>query len=473
MEYDIEKAGLSFLRDLKFADSFEEFHTPDWDCYTLTEFRFLMDPFGNVWAEEDDTLGTFVDRIYNSGYSGRRVNYLEMVLMLMTTPCFSTSHFLETVTHKANGREAKILRWLARKIDIPKFGARALGKAACLNNFEAVDTLLGENVDVNSLVDCPHFVPDCCCEIRVIEYAQLQRFDREEPGPSDDMIAHLLARGAANPKGANMCLMDHLRCLLCQQNGEEGILLPKVQAIVEQIHGFADVVCGTESVLETCIFWWEQDDKVSEGRRQVLDYLLEQGAKTFPGSPLAVSIYMACPGELHWNLLDKTANINAYCSSAHRSIHWYTLARKSDQYSTVWTVTPLQAAALRGDETIIHILLQKGADVNCPARDTGGVTALQAICFLKQKRTRDRAKKMRLVKLLLDHGPNVNAGPALDFGLTALQAAAFVGDVQVADLLVSRGADVNAPACKYNGGTAVALAARRGHVDMVRSLLPA
>ncbi|KAH8763551.1 ankyrin repeat-containing domain protein [Diaporthe sp. PMI_573] len=132
------------------------------------------------------------------------------------------------------------------------------------------------------------------------------------------------------------------------------------------------------------------------------------------------------------------------------------------------SVSPLQAATLRGEERIIRYLLEKGADVNCPARSSCGVTPLQAICFACDLR---RTTKIEIVKLFLEHGANVNAAPAWNLGLSALQAAAFVGDLEVAKLLVSRDADVNAPACKYGGGTALALAARQGHKAMVRYLL--
>ncbi|KAH8748860.1 ankyrin repeat-containing domain protein [Diaporthe sp. PMI_573] len=132
------------------------------------------------------------------------------------------------------------------------------------------------------------------------------------------------------------------------------------------------------------------------------------------------------------------------------------------------SVSPLQAATLRGEERIIRYLLEKGADVNCPARSSCGVTPLQAICFACDLR---RTTKMEIVKLFLEHGANVNAAPAWNLGLSALQAAAFVGDLEVAKLLVSHDADVNAPACKYGGGTALALAARKGYKNMVRYLL--
>ena len=142
-------------------------------------------------------------------------------------------------------------------------------------------------------------------------------------------------------------------------------------------------------------------------------------------------------------------------------------------YHKIQSVSPLQAAALRGQEQIIRLLLHNGADVNCPARNSCGVTPLQAICWLRAECAWECKTKLRIINLLLDCGADVNGAPAWNMGLSALQAAASVGDVQAAALVVSRGADVNAPGCKYGGGPALAIAARKGNANMVRFLLGA
>lgn len=142
-------------------------------------------------------------------------------------------------------------------------------------------------------------------------------------------------------------------------------------------------------------------------------------------------------------------------------------------YEGIRSISPIQTAALLGREGVLRILLQNGADVNCPARGSFGVTALQAVCWWETKSLHDHNTKARVVNLLLDEGADVNAAPAWQSGVSALQAAALVGDERVAFLLVSRGADINAPACKYGGGTALVLAAKQKHVHMVQLLLEA
>lgn len=228
---------------------------------------------------------------------------------------------------------------------------------------------------------------------------------------------------------------------------------------------------------------------------QAFEYLLEHGAKISLGSPLAALLYTNGPRRLHGNVrlvenhrilekmrlvgkmirlvekvLAKTEDINAYCNSVIPDDRLDKLSLRLRSYGESQALSPLQAAALHGQWEIIYLLLEKDADVNCPARGDCGVTPLQAICFYREG-WRESGLKVRIVELFLDREVNVNAAPAWNRGLTALQVAAYKGDLEVASLLLSRGADVNAPACKVGGGTALAIAAREGHMDMVRFLL--
>lgn len=82
---------------------------------------------------------------------------------------------------------------------------------------------------------------------------------------------------------------------------------------------------------------------------------------------------------------------------------------------------------------------------------------------------------MLKAKELLDHGANVKAAaPARRFGayaVTYIQAAAPQGNLELAALLVTHGADADAPACKGGGRTALKCAAEEGYVDVARLLL--
>lgn len=436
---------------------------------SVTIYTHLL---GSVCALQDDTLQTFVNRV-NEGRSIDRghLSHLQTICGLISGDHVSTSHFLEAVVRNVGARTSEILEWLDSKMHLSEYGARALGAAAHCNNLQAVDALLRRGVHINASVFGPHYTPDCRCQISTIDYAQLQYFSRDETRVSDEMIMHLLDRGSEEPTGYKMCLLSLLVCVLRQRvKGPETLFLAKLRSSVQQIHDFAKAMCVTESVLEVCIIETEFQ------RYWRLEELI-LGSEKFSGSPLAALIYKDGPWRLVEKLLAKTENINVYCKSLAISIndHFtrYYYAMRSQRYDTIRSINPLQAAALRGRETVLRVLLRSGADVNCPARGLRGVTPLQAICSWKTYLLKSQERKLRIVNILLEHGANVNAAPAWRFGLTALQAAASVGDVHVADLLVSRGADVNAPACKCDGGTALAMAAEQAHARMVQFLFKA
>lgn len=472
-----ETAGNACLRYLPVSEFLTAFRRPRWfgswhqRTIVVIKINVSSQPV-TITLQREDTLETLVNKLYAAGYPGPRIGYLEMIRTLNREDQISRSYFLEAVFVRARGREYEILkRLLQDEIDFSEFGTRALGTAAYRNDFRAVEMLLNGGVDVNGTVSSPHSHPDCRCRISVTTYAQLRHFDREGPGASDEMIAYLLRQGATLT-GVNMGLLGLLCCALKQNYLGQSFFLSKIQKIVQRIHGFADFAYETASVLETCIFGSVFEACLTEDRLRVFKYLLDQGARMSYGSPLAALILRNYgPWDVVEDLLAKVKNINGYCNLPHlRYERNYTL--RPEPYNIFQFLSPLQAAAILGQERMIRLLLDKGADANCPARGAGGVTPLQGICFSGDYPS-THSRVMGTLKLLLHQKGDVNAAPAWDRGLTALQAAAFVGNVPVAELLVSHKADPNAPACKYGGGTALALAARRGHADMVRFLLKA
>ncbi|KAF8537917.1 hypothetical protein BDD12DRAFT_911128 [Trichophaea hybrida] len=116
----------------------------------------------------------------------------------------------------------------------------------------------------------------------------------------------------------------------------------------------------------------------------------------------------------------------------------------------------LQAAALRGNEAIAHLLVDRGADVN--AQGGGYGNALQAAALRGNK---------AIVHLLLDRGADVKAQGGY-YG-NALQTAASQGNEAIVHLLLDRGADINAQGGFY--GNALKVAALRGNKAIVHLLL--
>jgi ankyrin repeat protein len=142
--------------------------------------------------------------------------------------------------------------------------------------------------------------------------------------------------------------------------------------------------------------------------------------------------------------------------------------------------TPLQLAARNGYVEVARLLLAKGASVNAQQFGTGGTALSSAVV------NRD----MAMVKLLLARGADPNADFAFDRALQSgrrdlvdlflatkvdagkvehLIAAASSGKKEFVELVLDKGADVNA--VDRFGNTAVLTAARLGTVDVAALLL--
>ncbi|KXH65190.1 hypothetical protein CNYM01_08125 [Colletotrichum nymphaeae SA-01] len=75
------------------------------------------------------------------------------------------------------------------------------------------------------------------------------------------------------------------------------------------------------------------------------------------------------------------------------------------------------------------------------------------------------------IDLLLSAGANINAPAADQAGATALQLAAITGRIGIAKMLIDMGADVDAPRASTSGRTALEGAAEHGRIDMIQLLL--
>lgn len=129
--------------------------------------------------------------------------------------------------------------------------------------------------------------------------------------------------------------------------------------------------------------------------------------------------------------------------------------------------TALHAASAYGHEKTVKMLLLYGANVNAPgwpmstdlsAPGTTGTALYEAAGHGHEK----------VVKILLDAGADVNAHDGGQFG-TALQAAKQSGNKAIAKLLLDRGADPNAYRAYLNG--AIQTASKAGSEALVKLLL--
>lgn len=126
-----------------------------------------------------------------------------------------------------------------------------------------------------------------------------------------------------------------------------------------------------------------------------------------------------------------------------------------DQTQPYWPSSPLNCAITYGHTEIIHILLERGANVK-------GDAALQTA-----------AKKgyATIVELLLSRGARINSRTHDKDEETALHVAAKEREVGIIDLLISRGADIGIKNAK--GETAWEIALRENlPYDALEKLLP-
>jgi ankyrin repeat protein len=84
-----------------------------------------------------------------------------------------------------------------------------------------------------------------------------------------------------------------------------------------------------------------------------------------------------------------------------------------------------------------------------------------------------KAGSLDIIQLLLDHGADINASPAAQEGMTALQAASRAGSLDVVRCLLEVGADLRSAAESHLGITALQIAVESGNIGIVETLLDA
>jgi ankyrin repeat protein len=219
------------------------------------------------------------------------------------------------------------------------------------------------------------------------------------------------------------------------------------------------------------------------GNLEIVDTLLRGGADC-NFQEISIS-----GGEIYYsNALEKAAqgghtNVVQHLLVASAKLNW--------PAEGIYGRTALQTAVECGHLELARFMIDQGADVNSPAAKDGGCTALQAAAsigdveFVRALLTAGaNAKEVPLevavkdgnddvICLLLEHGADIDGPVASQTGRTALQAAAARGHCYTVELLLARGADVNAPARLVNGMTALQAAARAGNIHIADILLKA
>lgn len=118
--------------------------------------------------------------------------------------------------------------------------------------------------------------------------------------------------------------------------------------------------------------------------------------------------------------------------------------------------TPFILAAKAADPELMHLLLEHGADPTLESKDhTTALLAAAGVGFWQGESPGSEHDALEAVKLTLDLGAQVNT--ANDEGFTALHGAAVRGANSIVQLLVDKGAKLDAKT-KKEGWTALAIA---------------
>lgn len=110
------------------------------------------------------------------------------------------------------------------------------------------------------------------------------------------------------------------------------------------------------------------------------------------------------------------------------------------------------------------LLIDLGANINAPAAEINGRTAIQAA--VSQMRPSEK-----LINFLVENGADVHAPAGKSTGLIALQSASLCGHINIVKQLLEMGVDPNAAGAEEGGITALEGAAQLGHLDTVVLLL--
>ena len=138
--------------------------------------------------------------------------------------------------------------------------------------------------------------------------------------------------------------------------------------------------------------------------------------------------------------------------------------------------TPLQEAIMQGNELVARILIKRGAPID--DQDDEAWTPLHQTSHAAG-RLNAQTGQAAIAELLLNSGAHIDAvtadssvwGNDKHCRCTPLLLAAETNAIEVAELLIKRGADLRA--CGKRGATAIHVAAAEGNMSIVRMLLDA
>jgi ankyrin repeat protein len=190
--------------------------------------------------------------------------------------------------------------------------------------------------------------------------------------------------------------------------------------------------------------WTPLHAAAQRGHKKIVEILLankaDVNARTKNGTPPLSCAVENGSKEVVELLLAKKADVNA-----------------KDNYSGMW---PLQTAAYLARPELVELLLAHGADVNA-GKDSGS-TPLLCVCprhhYSSTGAFTTKSNRLEVVKILMAHKADISVKDR--DGWTALHGAVWRGDKEIAELLLSDKAEIEAKIDKnsFQGSTPLGLA---------------
>ena len=219
-------------------------------------------------------------------------------------------------------------------------------------------------------------------------------------------------------------------------------------------------------------------DAASKGLTEIVLWRLEEGVpvdKTNNGGATALHLALI---EGHVDtvrlLLERKANVEApYGVQYAKPVHLAAMALNPAMMETLLKYTPNLESRLKGltalffaisagDETVVRLLLEAGADAR--ARTLCEVGTGESVLHMAAG-----GFKNSMLPILIRYGADVNVAGTNPMGQRALHIAAQYGNTEAVEELIKSGTDINA---KFPGGeTALVVAAREGQVDAASALI--
>ncbi|KAI0846871.1 ankyrin repeat-containing domain protein [Daldinia vernicosa] len=410
-----------------------------------------------------------------------------------------------------------ILKFLTKfGVNVKKYGVLALSTAARHGNYEAVSWLLEAGVDINAVATNLEswsidgkFGPWSVIALatttlwmpKLLEEFPLGCRIQDTNPASLEMLDYLIDHGAElknSPHDLNAAkFLQRLLVIAWEDSSTRAGLLDLMTFFLSKLDR-DDLSSPEVCLLEDCATLslpMNDDNNVEQLKMSLFELFRSHGAPMPNGDILPYLICEESPPGLIQKLLEDCTSIDTYHTSktikfpctllqaaayrGDRDLVEQLVGMGADINMPAfenWGRTALQAAAARGHMALVERLVRMGANINAPRAKRMGMTALQAACAFDAESTTERANMIKVIRFLIIEGADVNTPVAMEGSYsfdTALQIAASNGDIEVAILLIQRGADVNEPSHRWDGKrySTIDYAAVFGKLDMVQFLL--